>query len=332
MAVDVIPRAITERVREALADTPVVVINGARQVGKSTLVRGLAYPGSAEVVTFDDPLVRAAAQRDPRGFLQRDVGTLVIDEAQLVPEIFRVVKAEVDLDRRPGRFILTGSSRLLAAPDMADSLVGRVEVLELSPFTQAELDRTAERFIDTVFDSPRDLIRQGSVDRSEIIARVCRGGFPDAHARSDARRSRWFDSYVITTVERVVRELAELERLAEIPRLLQLCAARTAQEVNVASISGELGIPVRTVSGYVARLETAFLLQLVPAWSTNLSAKVVRKPKLVVIDSGLAAHLIGATPAQITRQPDLFGPLLETFVCGEIRRQLTWSRTRAPSC
>ena len=136
MNVDVIPRAITERVHEALADTPVVVINGARQVGKSTLVRGFAYPGSAEVVTFDDPLVRAAAQRDPRGFLQRDVGTLVIDEAQLVPEIFRVVKAEVDLDRRPGRFILTGSSRLLAAPDMADSLVGRVEVLELSPFTQ----------------------------------------------------------------------------------------------------------------------------------------------------------------------------------------------------
>jgi uncharacterized protein len=317
-----------QEIAAALADTPVVVVNGARQVGKSTLVKGLPYPGSVEIVTFDDAAVRDSALRDPRGFVDRGVDTLVIDEAQLVPSIFRAVKAEIDRDRRPGRFVLTGSSRLLAAPDMADALVGRVDIVELWPLSQGEIEGSKDRFVDTIFGEPLSLLRNGSLTRAEIIERICRGGFPEIQPRPPDRRGRWFENYITTTVEKVVREIAEIERLAEIPRLLRLCAARTATELNVASIANDLGIPARTAGAYLARLTTAFLVQLVPAWSTNLSAKVIQKPKLLLLDSGLAAHLIGATPQSIAKHPDLLGQLLETFVLGEIRRQITWSSTR----
>jgi uncharacterized protein len=303
-------------------------VNGARQVGKSTLVRALDYRGSVEVVGFDDSAVRSAARADPRGFLDRGVDTLVIDEAQLEPTIFRAVKASIDRDRRPGRFVLTGSSRLLAAPDMADSLVGRVEVIELNPFSQGELGGVRDDFIDAAFESPEVLVRSSDMSRAAIIDRVCRGGFPEAVTRSPERRRRWYSAYVTTTVEKVVRELAEIERLAEMPRLLRLCAARTSTELNVAAISNELGIPARTGSAYLARLATAFLIRPIPAWSNNVSAKVVKKPKLTIVDSGLAAHLVGTSTEALLRDPNLLGQLLETFVTNELHRQITWSNVQ----
>lgn len=320
-----IPRWIGPRIVAALADTPVVVLNGARQVGKSTLVASLRYPGSVEIATLDDAATREAARVDPRAFVQRPVDTLVIDEAQLEPSLFRAIKAEVDRDRRPGRYLLTGSSRLLAAPDMADSLVGRVEPIELWPFSQDELGRRRGRFLEHLFDAPRLLLRAGSVTRDQLVARVCAGGFPEAVRRTPARRRAWFDSYITTSVQRVVRELADLERLAELPRLLKLCAARSGTELNASAVASDFGIPVRTIAGYLAHLSTAFLLQLIPAWSTNLSAKVIRRPKLLLVDSGLAAHLIGATPSTLARHGAAFGPLLETFVGMELRKLSTWS-------
>lgn len=323
---EILPRRAGERLLTALTDTPVVVLNGPRQAGKTTLVRQLRYPGSVEHVTLDDPTARSAAARDPRTFLDRRVDTLVIDEAQLEPRLFRAVKASVDLDRRPGRFLLTGSSRLLSAPDMADSLVGRVETVELWPFSELELRGLGEpSFVESVFGDPNALLRPGSSARPEYLDIVVRGGLPEAVRRPAARRRRWFDSYVATTTERVVRELADIERLAEVPRLLRLCAARTGTELNLAALASELGMPARTASGYVAHLATAFLIQLLPAWSTNLSAKVVRRPKLFVTDSGLASHLVGVTAANIERPTSPLGPLLETFVVAELRAQLGWS-------
>ena len=323
-----IPRWAATRLLEALSDTPVVVLNGARQVGKSTLVTSLTYPGTKEVVTLDDIATRSAARFDPRAFVQRSVDTLVIDEVQLEPSLFRAIKAEVDRDRRPGRFLITGSSRLLSAPDMADALVGRVEMVELWPFSQDELLGKRSEFIDTAFDAPRKLMQPGTLSRQELVERICVGGFPDALGRSPERKASWFDGYVTTTIERVVREVADIERAAEMPRLMRLCAARTAQELNISNLADEFRVPARTVSGYVAHLATAFLIQLIPAWSTNLSAKVIRRPKLVLLDSGLAAHLIGATSTTVDRPGGPFGQLLETFIISEIRKQLTWAAPR----
>jgi predicted AAA+ superfamily ATPase len=323
-----LPRWAASRLLVALSDTPVVALNGARQVGKSTLVTSLNYPGTVEVVTLDDIPVRAAARLDPRAFVQRSVNTLVIDEVQLEPSLFRAIKAEVDRDRRPGRFLITGSSRLLSAPDMADALVGRVEMVELWPFSQDELLGKRSEFIRTAFDAPEQLVHPGTLSRQELVDRICAGGFPDVVTRSPARRGSWFDGYLTTTIERVVRQVADIERAAELPQLIRLCAARTAQELNISNLADEFRVPVRTVSSYVAHLATAFLIQLVPAWSTNLSAKVIHRPKLVMLDSGLSAHLIGATPTTVDRSGGPFGQLLETFVIGEIRRQLTWTEQR----
>lgn len=322
---DILPRAIAPRIEEALTDTPVVVLNGARQVGKTTLVRSLAYRGTTELVTLDDPTSREAAELDPRAFVDRPVDTLVIDEVQLVPALFRAIKVEVDRDRRPGRFVLTGSSRLLAAPDMADALVGRVETLELWPFSQGEMTRRHEGFIDHLFDAPRDLVRAGDLTRRELIERIVAGGFPEVVKRAPARRRQWFDSYVTTVTQSVIRELAEIERIAELPRLLGLCAARTATELNVSAVANDFGMPRRTTDGYLALLATAFLIHLVPAWSTNLSSKVVRRPKLVVADTGLAAHLLRVDAARLARPEGPLGQLLESFVVNEVRKQATWS-------
>ncbi len=320
-----IHRSIAASVQLALTDTPVVVVNGARQVGKTTLVRSLTYPGTVEMVSLDDEATRRVASDDPRGFLDRQVDTLVIDEAQLEPRLFRAIKASVDRDRRPARFVVTGSSRLLSAPDMADSLVGRVEIHDLMPFSQGEIAGVLESFVDCAFDTPELLRRSGSLRRAELFERVVAGGYPEIVTRAGGRRRSWFEAYIRVTVDKVVREIAELERLAEIPKLVALCAARTSTELNVAELASVMAIPPRTASAYLARLRTAFLIDLVPAWSTNVSARVVRKPKLAVVDSGLAASLTGVGPSS---DPNLIGPLLETFVVSELRKQIAWSEGR----
>ncbi len=330
MVSSLLPRSITSCVLEALADTPVVVVNGPRQAGKTTLIQGLAYPGQTEVVTLDDEDTRSAAAFDPRAFVERTSDTLVIDEAQLEPQLFRAIKASVDRDRRPGRFLLTGSSRLLAAPDMADALVGRVEILQLWPFAERELvDAAGPSFVDLVFDAPEQLQHGTSITRDALMERLLRGGFPEAISRQPARRGAWFDGYIRTITERVIRDLAHLERLAEMPQLLRLSAARTGTELNVATLANELGIPARTASGYLAQLATAFIVRLIPAWSTNLSAKVVRRPKLILTDVGVAAYLQGVTAPRLQRPDGPRGPLVETFVATELLRQLSWSATRA---
>ncbi|GAB2659212.1 ATP-binding protein [Kribbella swartbergensis] len=325
---DLLPRTAAGIVSTAMHDTPVVVLNGPRQVGKTTLTRNLDYLGTVDFVTLDDEANRLAARQDPRSFVQRPTDTFVIDEAQLEPNLFRAIKAEVDRDRRPGRFLLTGSSRLLSAPNMAASLVGRVETIELWPFSQGELAGVTEHFVDLVFDDPAELIRNKSMDRAQIVERIVTGGYPEVVRRLPARRPSWFDSYLETITQSVIRNLSSIERLAEIPRLLRLCAARTGNELNVSALANEFGLPIRTVDGYLALLTEAFLVDRIPAWSTNLSRKVIRRPKLVVTDTGLAAYLIGASRSTAARVGGPLGQLMETFVANELRKQLTWSEGR----
>lgn len=321
-------RLITPTIREAMTDTPVVVLNGARQVGKSTLVTQLlGLSGSVEIVTLDhEPTLRAASQ-DPRTFVERAVDTLVIDEAQREPRLFRAVKAAIDADRRPGRFLLTGSARLLAVPEMADALVGRVEIIELWPFSEVERQLSSGSVIDVIDADPTSLVRNLAVNRMVLAEQIVAGGFPEAVARTPNRRRSWFDSYATTSVTRVINQVAVLERSAEIPRLLRLLAGRTATELNVASLASTFGWPSRTIDAYLAHLANAFIVQLLPAWSTNLSSKVVHRPKIHLVDTGFAIALTGHNPEHLLASPELFGALLETFVCMELRKQISWSTT-----
>jgi uncharacterized protein len=323
-----IDRLLIASIREALADTPVVAINGARQVGKSTLVRRM-LSDQFEYLTLDDPTQRAAAINDPAGFLEGRSLPLVIDEVQRAPDILIAIKASVDRDRRPGRYVLTGSTRLLSTPRISESLAGRIEILELWPFSQGELNGRRDRFVDELFAGRPGRLAVGALSRADYIELVARGGFPEARLRTGRRLAAWFSSYSQTVVARVVEDVAEVERLGDLAQLVRLCAARTGTELNAAAIARDLGVPYRTLSGYLVHLQTVFLIQLIPAWSRNISSKVVHRPKITMVDSGLATHLAGLDATALARSGGPVGPLLESFVAMELRKQLGWSEIDA---
>lgn len=321
-------RWATEQLEEALADTPVVAVNGARQVGKSTLVGEVAARrrGSVRAVTLDDPTQLEAALADPVAFIEHD-GLVIIDEVQRAPGLLPVIKATVDRDRRPGRFLLTGSTRLLSLGEMSESLAGRVEIVDLWPLSQGELGRRREGFLDALTAwSPR-LHHTSDESPDGYLERMCDGGFPEPLTRSGRRRSAWFDNYATTVLERMVVDTVGLERLDALPLLLRLCAARTSNELNIAAVARDANLPERTTSTYLAHLRRVFLVQLLPAWSTNLTSKVAHRPKVFISDTGLAAHLLGVDPSSLDAPGSPVGALLETFVTAELRKQQTWART-----
>lgn len=312
---------------EALADTPVVVVAGPRQAGKSTLAAHVVTERAGTWLSLDDADTLDAARTDPVGFVSGRSGLVGIDEAQRVPELLLAVKAEVDRDRWPGRFLLTGSTRLLGAPRLADSLAGRMEALTLWPFTQAELRDVPDvpTFIDHAFDGDLACCRPPPVSRADVLERATTGGFLPALARTDRRRAAWYDSYVAGVIDREVRALTDAVYLRELPRLLRLAASRTSGELNVTDLARDLGLSRPTTDAYLAHLEAVFLIQTVPAWSTNLTSRVVRRPKLTLTDTGLAARLLGGRPGT---DAALAGRLVETFVTGELRAQSEWSQAR----
>jgi uncharacterized protein len=312
---------------EALADTPVVVVAGPRQAGKSTLAEHVVAHADGTWLTLDDAAVLDAARTDPVGFISGRRGLVGIDEAQRVPELLLAVKAEVDRDRRPGRFLLTGSTRLLGAPKLADSLAGRMEALTLWPFTQVELadSGATPELIDRAFGDDLSGLHPPPVSKADVLERAVAGGFLPALERTDRRRMAWYDSYVRGVIDREVRSLTDATYLRELPRLLRLCAARTSGELNIAYLARDLGLSRPTTDSYLAHLEGVFLVQTIPAWSTNLTARVVHRPKLTVTDTGLAARLLGG---RLRTNADLAGRLIETFVAGELRAQSEWSESR----
>ena len=320
-----VPRHAGPPVAEALADTRVVLVNGARQAGKSTLVRAIAGQQAAEWRDLDRPQDRQSALDDPVGFVSFDE-LKVIDEIQRVPELLLAIKVAVDADPRPGRFLLTGSSRLLGLRDLPDTLPGRIETIELWPFSQGEIDSTADSFIDTVFRLGPEIRHESAVTRADYADRIVRGGLPEAVARIDPRRrGRFFDAYVQNLIDREVRQLAEIERAPQLSTLIRLLAARSGLLVTAGSLESDLHISRPTVARYMRLLEEVFLIKRVPGWSRNVGTRATAAPKLIFVDSGIAARLLAVDAHTLRRPGAPFGPLLEGFVLSELTRQLTWS-------
>ena len=323
-AAHLFPRHAQRSVLAALADTRVVVINGARQTGKSTLARliAAASPGS-ELRYLDEAPVRAAAQADPSLFVRHD-GLLVIDEVQRVPDLFLAIKHEVDTDPRPGRFLLTGSARLPGLQEIPDLLPGRAETIELSPLSQGEIDRSPDGFVEGLFRHGVNIrVPSSDLRRDDYLERALRGGYPEAVRRADpGRRARFFESYITDLVNRDVRQLTEIERPADMRRLVNLVAAGTASLAVPAALASRLQVPASTVKRYLNLLDLLFITRRIPAWSTNLTTRAVATPKLVLTDSGLAAHLTGMSLRRARQPTAPVGPLVETFVLGELTRQL----------
>lgn len=324
-----IKRLILNKILDSLSDTPVVLLGGARQTGKSTLVKWLAGGARpARYVTLDDAAVFAAVKQDPAGFVAGLDGAVVIDEVQRVPELFAAIKLAVDRERNPGRFLLTGSANVLLLPRLSDSLAGRMEILTLWPFSQGEKEGSGGVFVDNAFQDRIPFV-QGSGNRSDLIQRLLTGGYPEMLLRvKPARRRAWFSAYITTILQRDVKDLAQINGLTAFPRLLSLLAARAATILNMAELSRSSGLPQTTLKRYLALLETAFLTVLLPPWSGNFSKRLVKTPKLYLNDTGLAAHLLGVRSEEMLGDGRLLGPLLENFVLLELLKQASWSETQ----
>ncbi|MEX0713777.1 MAG: ATP-binding protein, partial [Pirellulales bacterium] len=296
----------------------------------TTLVKSLASSEyRARYLNLDDFTVLAAARHDPAGFIAGLEANTILDEIQHAPELFPAIKAQVDRDRRPGRFLLTGSANVLLLPRLSESLAGRMEIVPLWPLSQGELEGVQEAFVDRLFSNrfPTDTI--GPVDQRNLVERALRGGYPVAVLRrTRSRREAWFKSYLTTILQRDARDLANLEGLTALPRLLALLATRVGGLLNYSDVSRGLSIPNSTLKRYFALLEATFLVHTVPAWSTNLGQRLVKSPKLFLCDTGLMTHLLGLTAQRLRQQTTLRGPLMENFVAAELLKQITWSRTR----
>lgn len=305
-----------------------VLVNGARQCGKSTLVARIGREVDAVWRSLDRPQTRQAASYDPAQFVISDA-PLVIDEVQREPELLLAIKETVDADGRPGRFLLTGSAHVMALRSVPDALPGRMETIELWPLSQGEIDGAPDGFIDAAFEQGPQLHYDGSESRDDYIERIVRGGFPEAVARAGKRRSRFFSSYVADLINRDVMQLSEIERTTEMFALTRLAAARSGQLLVPSSLGSALGLPRDTVNRYLRLLEEVFLIKRIPAWSRNLTTRAVATSKVFMVDAGIAAHLCGADARALRAVDGPLGALLEGFVAAELARQLGWSEQDA---
>jgi hypothetical protein len=316
-----IPRLLAPRLREALRDTPAVLIHGPRQCGKTTLARLVGDPRGYAYVSFDDADIVAAARRDPVGFAADLQNRTILDEVQRAPELFPALKAVIDRRRVAGRFILTCSANVLLVPRLAESLAGRMGMLRLHPLAQCEIERRPSRFIEVLFGGR---FRTGIGERlgQRLVERIVAGGYPAALARrSAARRAAWYRDFVETQIQRDVRDLSRIHALDALPRLLAAAASHTATLINVADLAAPLELTRQTIHDYVTLLEHVFLLERLPAWHANRISRLVKRPKLHVGDTGVACALLGVDPRTLAGDRKILGAMLETFVLQELRRQ-----------
>jgi predicted AAA+ superfamily ATPase len=304
----------------------VVLLNGARQTGKTTLVQWICRHHGILYYTLDDFATLAAAENDPEGFLAGLTGPVAIDEVQRVPRLLLAIKAKVDRDRQPGQFLLTGSANVLSLPHLADTLVGRMEVISLWPFSQGEIRQKKERFIDLLFSKKAPNYQIVDDDPSELLENMLMGGYPELrNLHSSKRKAAWFRSYVSTLLQREVKELSHIEGLSEMPRLLSLLASRSGSLVNFSDLSRNLRLSNMTLKRYLALLQAVFITHFVPAWAANIGKRLIKSPKVFLNDTGLLAHLCGITAKNLPERPNMTGVLLENFVMQELFKQREWN-------
>ena len=353
------PRSVECRLVEALEDSPVVLIHGPRQCGKTTLAQitcapnyptwgpgnyptwggnGPAWGDSQEdrdygYFSFDDPVTRDGARADPTGFVADLPERVILDEVQRVPELFEAIKISVDRRRAPGRFLLTGSTNVFLVPQLSDSLAGRIQIVPLHPLTQFELTGHSSPshpdagFLNALFGDGFPIFQCERLG-GQLIQKIVAGGYPAALERPTARRSaNWYRDYVEALVQRDARDMTRVRSLDVLPRLLRAAAAHSAQLFNLSSLAAPFELSRPSIGDYVTLLERLFLLERLPAWHGNRLKRLVKSPKLHITDTGLAAALLGADAKALAADRTLLGQFLETFAFQELRRQASWQDT-----
>ncbi len=321
------PRTIEHTLRQALADTPVVCLLGPRQCGKTTLAKYL--DPERPYMSFDDDVLLAAANNDPRGFIAALPNAATLDEVQRVPELLPALKLSVDQDRSPGRFLLTGSANLLLLPTVNESLAGRMEIVCLHPFTESEKEQTSGTFLERVITNKLEPEIQGreAAPPKEVIRRVATGGYPEPMTRSLPRARQWHRQYLNSIIQPDVKTVANVRGERELARLLEVAALRTSTLLNASALGKELGLYRETVEHYLGVLEKLYLIRRLPAWHRNAAKRLVKTAKLHVIDSGLAAGLAEFLPEDWLPQQSFFGQLFESFIVQQIIAQASWTDT-----
>ena len=315
------PRQIGPRIEQAMGDTPVVLLAGPRQSGKTTLVRQLSGSG-VRYLTLDDELTLMSARQDPVGMI-RSLDRAVIDEIQRAPSLLLAIKKSVDEDRRAGRFLLTGSANLMALPTVADSLAGRMETLLLLPLSQSEIEGQSANWLDSVFSGR---IPQPGVQAlgGDLVDRVLRGGYPEAISRATPRRRiAWARQYIDALIQRDVRDVSGIEKLDQLPRFLRVLAQMAGQMCNYTQLAGQVGLDSKTAAKYIGVLEQMYLLRRVDVWARNRLNRVVKTAKLQFIDSGLLAALLELSAQEVQQDRTRFGHVLESFVYSELLKATT---------
>ena len=328
-----IKRHLERLITEALQEFPVVLLIGARQVGKTTLARAISSgPWKAEYYSLDDRSILDAALSDPDGFIGGNPPPMVIDEVQRAPDLMRAVKLAVDRNRRPGMYLLTGSANPLRLKSVSETLAGRVAIFRLDTFSWAEIEgrKAPASTLDALLtcDSAAEFLsrlrrKEVNARREDIERLVLSGCYPDPERmKTRAARDRWFDAYRQTYLERDVRDITSIGDLPTFGRLLRVLALRTGNLLNLMDISRELGIPYTTLRRYVGLLETTFQVEFLPPYYSSIGKRLVKTPKLHFNDTGMACHLAGLTGWAALENAGLSGRMLETWVWGEIRKTL----------
>lgn len=330
---ELIERRIEETADRRMGENPVLLLQGPRTVGKSTLMRRLAERHGGRVVDLDEPAVREAAADDPALFVS-GAGPVFVDEYQRVPDLLDAIKSELNRHGAMGRFVLAGSTRFSALPLVSQSLTGRLHRVEVQPFSQGEIDGRRESLIETLFEAPETAVdaAASTTTREEYAQRITAGGLPMALARSGATRDRWLDDYLALCLERDLLEPGRVRQPGALAPLLTRLAAQTAQVLNMSRAGDAVGLAATTTADYVKLFEASFLIRLLPAWGRTLRAQTAARPKLHLVDSGVAARLLRVSASRLGRlEPTAlqqFGHLLETFVVGEVLKQASWMEHR----
>lgn len=321
-------RHLTSVVADRLAEEPAIVLHGPRTVGKSTLLHALAADLERTVIDCDDPATRAAVRNDPGRFVAGP-SPVLIDEYQHVPDLLDAIKAELNRDLSPGRFILAGSTRYSTLPQAGQALTGRVDIVEVPPLAQCKIDGVTSRPLVLRLLDDDEPPGGGGSTREDYARRITSGGMPVALRRPPGRsRSRWFSSYLDLVIERDVLEIARIRQREVLPRLLNVLTSRSGNVLNIAAAAETTGIEKSTAENYLRLLEAVFLVHRLPAWGTTLGSRVTRLPKLHLVDTGLMAWLLGLTPEKIAQNNPAvlteYGHLVETFAVNEILKQAGW--------
>jgi predicted AAA+ superfamily ATPase len=325
VTIPLITRHLQPLLSDALRDTPAVLINGPRQSGKTTLAR--QFTAERPYISLDDPNRLAAARSDPEGFV-RQIDCAIIDEIQRAPGLLLALKLSIDQDRRPGRFLLTGSANVMSLPMIADSLAGRIEIHSLLPLSNAEILGHRSEFLERAATGDWTTL-QGEMAPcigDDLVGHVLAGGYPEMRSRvSGARRHAWARAYMTTLVERDVQDVAQIDQAARIPQLLAILAMLSGQLLNLSQIGGQIGLNLHTAEKYIGILEKLFLVRRLPAWRRNELSRLVKTPKLHFLDAGLLAVLVRATPELLRSERGRFGPILESWVYGELLKIISLS-------